>query len=453
MTKWLLGFMLGVSPLYVLADAVDDAALARKADAMLDAGIASDAPGASVLIARDDQVIYRGARGEANLSLGVPLSAQHVFRIGSITKTFTAATVLKLGTQGKLSLNDPLSKFLPDFPNGAHITVAQLLDHTAGISDSWDVDPAMPLDTAALVKRIAAQAPDFAPGQAWAYSNSGYMLLGAIIEKVTGRSWSDVVHTEFAIPLGLAHTGFYADNALVPDLVTGYSRDGDGHVVLPPYVTITGPGAAGALVSSADDLFRWMRALATDRAMPVGLYQTMSSSKTTDDGTPVNYGYGLMLGTVRGEAVVEHNGGIEGFSSQLTYFPKQHVTVVVLANTDAGTPNPRALAHRLGALAIDKPYTDLQPIKAGSKYLRALRGTYRINTTGKHVLSIDGGKLTIQRDGGPKRLLAVARDDVLFYPDDGTDYIKVIRDKQGSVVALDVYTDGMPPARHEDRIH
>jgi hypothetical protein len=127
--------------------------------------------------------------------------------------------------------------------------------------------------------------------------------------------------------------------------------------------------------------------------------------------------------------------------------------VVVLANTDAGTPNPRALAHRLGALAIDKPYTDLQPIKAGSKYLRALRGTYRINTTGKHVLSIDGGKLTIQRDGGPKRLLAVARDDVLFYPDDGTDYIKVIRDKQGSVVALDVYTDGMPPARHEDRIH
>ncbi|BDU22028.1 serine hydrolase domain-containing protein [Dyella sp. GSA-30] len=453
MTKWLLGFMLGVFPLYVLADAVDDATLVHKADAILDAGIASDAPGASVLIARDDQVIYRGARGEANLALGVPLSAQHVFRIGSITKTFTAATVLKLSAQGKLALSDPLSKFLPDFPNGAHITVAQLLDHTAGISDNWDVDPAKPLDTATLVKHIAAQAPDFAPGQAWAYSNSGYLLLGAIIEKVTGHSWSDVIHTEFAIPLGLARTGFYADSAVVPDLVTGYSRDGDGHVVLPPYVTITGPGAAGALVSTADDLFRWMRALATDRAMPVGLYQTMSSSKATDDGTPVNYGYGLMLGTVRGEAVVEHNGGIEGFSSQLTYFPKQHITVVVLANTDAGSPNPRALAHRLGALAIDKPYADLESIKAGSKYLRALRGTYRVDKAGKHVLSVDGSKLIIQRDGGPKRLLTVARDDVLFYPDDGTDYIKVIRDKQGSVVALDFYADGMPPARHEDRIH
>lgn len=450
MRKWLLGFVLCVS--YVSAYSMDDAALARRAEAMLNASVASDAPGASVLVAREDRVIYRGARGKASLSLDVPLTPQQVFRIGSITKTFTAATVLKLSAEGKLALSDPLSKFLPDFPNGAHITVAQLLDHTAGISDNWDVDPAKPLDTSALVTHIAAQPADFAPGAAWSYSNSGYMLLGAIIEKVDGHPWSDLVRTQFAKPLGLAHTGFYPDNALVPGLATGYSRDDQGNVVLAPYVTISGPGAAGALVSTVDDLFHWMRALATDHALPAGLYQTMSSPKTTSDGAPVHYGYGLMLGTVRGEPVVEHNGGIEGYASQLTYFPKQHVTVIVLANTDAGIPTPRSLAHRLGGLAIDKPYVDLQPIKADDTYLQALRGTYRIDTNGKHVLSIDSGMLTIQRDGGPKRPLVVAKGDVLFYPNDGTDYIKVVRDRQGSVVALDFYTDGMPPARHESRV-
>jgi len=452
MRKWLLGVALCVPSLYVSAYPVDDAALARKAQAMLDAGIAPDAPGASVLVARDDKVIYRGARGKASLALDLPLSPQQVFRIGSITKTFTAAAVLKLSAEGKLALSDPLSKFLPDFPNGAHITVAQLLDHTAGISDNWDVDPAKPLDTAALVKHIAAAPPDFAPGAAWAYSNSGYMLLGAIIAKVTGHAWSDVVRAEFAAPLGLAHTGFYPDNAVVPGLVTGYSQDDDGKVVLAPYVTITGPSAAGALVSTVDDLFHWMRALATDHALPAGLFATMARAKTTGDGAPVHYGYGLMLGTVRGESVIEHNGGIEGFASQLTYFSKQHVTVVVLANTDAGAPTPRSLAHRLGALAIGKPYADLAAIKVGDSYLQALRGTYRIDANSKHVLSVDDGVLTIQRDGGPKRLLAVASNDVLFYPNDGTDYIKLVRDKRGLVVALDFYTDGMAPARHEGRV-
>ncbi|MGC1548596.1 MAG: serine hydrolase domain-containing protein [Rhodanobacter sp.] len=420
---------------------------------MLRSSVQADAPGASVLIARDDKVIYRSARGKADMNLDVALTPQQVFRIGSITKTFTAATVLKLSAAGKLALSDPLSKFLPDFPNGNHITLAELLDHTSGVSDAWDTDPAKPLDTAALVKLIASHAPDFPPGMAWSYSNSGYMLLGAAIEKVTGQSWDEVVHNQLTEPLGLGHTAFYPDDALVPGMVTGYSLDDHGNVVLPPYVTISGPGAAGALVSTVDDLFHWMRALATGGVLPNGLYQTMSTPKTLANGDPVQYGYGLMLGTVRGEPVVEHNGGIEGFASQLTYFPKQHVTIVVLVNTDAGSPNPRSLAHRLGALAIGKPYVDWRAINVSAPHLQELSGSYRIDGHSTRTLSVDRGVLMMQRDGGPKRTLAVAQNDVLFFQPDGGDYFKIIRDSHGAIVALDFYVDGMSPARREASIH
>lgn len=452
MRAWIAGLVFCTLSLHVAAYQVDDAKLVRQVDAILHGSVEANAPGATVLIARDDNVIYRGARGEANLNLDVALTPQQVFRIGSITKTFTAASVLKLSATGKLALSDPLSKYLPDFPNGSHITLAQLLSHTSGVSDHWDTDPSKPLDTSALVKIIATQAPDFPPGEAWSYSNSGYMLLGAVIEKVTGQSWDAVIHDQFAAPLGLDHTAFYPDDALVPGMVTGYSKDEHGSVVLAPYVTISVPSAAGALVSTVDDLFHWMRALATDRALTAGLYQTMSSPKTTAKGDFVHYGYGLMLGSVRGEPVVEHNGGIDGFASQLTYFPKQHVTVVILANTDAGSPSPRSLAHRIGALAIDKPYDDLHAIKVSIQTLQELCGTYRFDTGTTHTLSVERGALSIQREGGPKRALAMAENGVLFYPSDGTDFIRVIRDGHGSVVALDFYSDGMPPARHEVRL-
>lgn len=450
--KWMAGLTLSLLSLHAMARPADDAALRRQAGAILAEDIASNAPGVSVLIAQDDQILYRTARGSANLELGVPLSPNQVFRIGSITKTFTAAAILKLAAAGKLSLDDPLSKFLPDFPNGGHITLAELLDHTAGVSDAWDADPTKPQSTSSLVSLIAGHAPDFAPGTAWAYSNSGYLLLGAVIEKVTGQPWHAAIHNLFARQLGLSQTAYYTDEAVVLGSVVGYSQDDRGQVIHAPYASISGPGAAGALASTVDDLFHWMRALATGRALPLRLYEAMSSAKATTAGAPVPYGYGLMLGTVRGEPVVEHNGGIEGFASQLTYFSKQHVTVVVLANTDTRSLNPRSLAHRLGALAIGRPYIELHPLKPDDRHRQELCGTYRIDATAKRTISIEDGTLLVQREGGPKRPLAMAQGDRLFFPHDGTDYFQIIRNAQGSIIALDFYADGTSPARRETRI-
>jgi D-alanyl-D-alanine carboxypeptidase len=451
MKTWIVGLILCSLTLTAVAGQSGPSTLSRHVDNMIQASVDARAPGVAFIIAQDDQILYRGARGLASVELNAPLKPDQVFRIGSITKVFTAAAIMKLSADGKLALNDPLSKFLPDFPNGAHITLAELLSHTSGVSDNWDTDPAKPIDTNQTVKLIASASADFPPGAAWSYSNSGYMLLGAVIEKVTGKPWHEFIREQFVTPLGLIHTGFYSDEAVVPNKVTGYSEDEHGKVVLAPFVTITGPGAAGALVSNIDDLFQWMRALTTNRALPNNLYQVMSSSAMTQDGQHVNYGDGLMLGTVRGEPIVEHNGQIEGFSAQIVYFPRQHVTVVVLANTDAGNPNPRSLAHRLGALAIGNAYPDFKAIPLSVDKGKELTGTYSNGLEFTHKLSFVDETLTIQRAGGPIRKLALSSDETLFYPNDRTDYIKVIRDKQHHVIALDFYADGMPPARREPR--
>jgi D-alanyl-D-alanine carboxypeptidase len=412
------------------------------AEALLRREVAADAPGASVLVARGDTILYEQARGLADVELGVPLATSQAFRIGSISKTFTAAAILKLSAAHRLSLDDPLSRYVPGFPNGAHITIAELLDHTAGISDDWNIDMAQAPDTASLIKAIESHAPDFPPGEGWAYSNSGYMLLGAVLEKITHKPWHQAIHDLLTGPLGLRDTDFFPDTALVPNRALGYSRDDSGAIVHPSYVNIAGPAAAGALTSNVEDLFHWMRALVSGRAIPASLFAQMSSAKSTRDGTPVHYGYGLMLGTVRGEPVIEHNGGIEGFASQLTYFPTGQVTVVVLSNTDAGQPNPRSLAHRLGAITIGRPYPALEAITPAPATLAHIAGSYRIDADATRDIAVDNGTLTMQRTHGPKRPIAIASGDRLFFPHDGTDYFQIVRDARGAVTALDYYAAG-----------
>lgn len=425
--------------------------VAARAPAMLAADIANGDPGAAVLVARGDHVLYRGAAGMANVELSVPLSADQRFHIGSITKSLTAATVLKLASLQKLSLDDPLSRYLPDFPNGPKITLAQLLDHTSGVSDEWDANPAETLDTQTLVKRIAAKEPDFPPGAAWRYSNSGYMLLGAVIERVTGKPWDQAMRELVLAPAGMEHTLYGGDDRIVRGQVEGYSVDDKGEATHAPFASMTGPAAAGALTSTVDDLFKFLRALHGD-LLPSAWREAMTTPKTTSDGQPVPYGYGIAVGTVRGKPVYEHNGGIAGFATQFTYFPEQDVTVVVLANTDGGRPNPRALAHRLGALAIGDPYTSWTPQTLSAGDMQALAGSYRIAGDSKHVLGIRDAKPTIRRDGGPERELTAAKGDVLYYAGDGTDYIHVARDATGHPIALEFHSDGMLTARREPRL-
>ncbi|MDX2206834.1 MAG: serine hydrolase domain-containing protein [Gemmatimonadales bacterium] len=429
-----------------------DRLVAAQAAAMLRETVPTDGPGVAVVVARGDRVLYRGARGQADLELAVPLTADHVFRVGSITKMFTAAAVLSLVVDGRIGLDDSIARFLPNYPGGEAILIRQLLDHTAGVSDAWDGNPVAVLETREQIERIGAAVPDFPPGAAWSYSNSGYILLGAVLESAAGAPWHAVIGDRLIRPLGLAHTGYYGDTELVAGRVPGYSTDEHGVSVRSSYISMTGPAAAGALSSTVDDLFRFMRALSTGRVLPPPLYDRMARPSSTAMGATVPYGLGLMPETVRGVPVVGHNGGINGFASQLIHFPDDSVTVVVLANSDAGPVSPRSLARRLGALAIGKPYRVLAPAAVDLAALLPLAGSYRIDGRSTRTLALQDGQLMSSRDNGPARRLALTDDGILFFPGDATDYFYVVKDGTGRVVALDYHGDGMPTPRRETRL-
>jgi CubicO group peptidase (beta-lactamase class C family) len=411
--------------------------------------IDASGPGAAVVVRKGDTVLFRAARGRADVELAHPLSPENVFRIGSITKIFTAATVLKLAETKRLRVDDPLSLYLPQFPNAANIRISQLLEHTAGISDDWDPGEKRNFTTDELVKFIGAAPADFPPGANWQYSNSGYILLGAVIEKVTGHPWFAATKALVTDPLGLAHTGFFDDATLVADAAEGYSRSEAGRLVHPPFASITGPAAAGALTSTADDLAAFLRAINRGRLLSPELTKEMTTAKSETSGRTVPYGYGLMLGTVRGEPVIEHNGGIEGFASQATYFPGYDVTVVVVSNTDTAPPSPRTLSRKLGALAIGSPYRRLKAVEPNHAQLSELVGRYRIDEASERIISVENGRLMARRDASPARTLQITEDGIVFFEGDGLDYFRVVRNASGAVTALDLHADGMDVTRHE----
>lgn len=306
-----------------------------RVDAILD-GIAKDGPGATVSISQGGHIVYAEARGLASMELGVPLEAASVLRIGSLTKTITAATILRLHAQGRIDLDARLSTWLPEFPHAKDITVRELLTHTSGVSDGWNAPLTDVLDTPGLVRHIGSVPLDFAPGTDWRYSNSGYMLLGAILEKITGKPWYKAENDLVLAPLGLTHTGFHDDAAIVPRMAPGYSVDEAGKVVRPVAYSISGPGAAGGMTSTASDIAMLLHGLATGHVPGKQAFQAMVTSVRIGD-VDLPYGMGMVPGTLRGTSVVEHSGGIEGYSAHYVYLPGEDIAVAVLENSDAPT--------------------------------------------------------------------------------------------------------------------
>lgn len=421
------------------------AAVARFAEQALARNCVQDAPGMAVLVARGDQVLYRGACGRASLELGVPLSPDHVFRLASVTKQFAAAGLLRLVDEGRLSLDDPLAKFVPDFPNADAISVHMLLNHTSGIRSYTDMPEIMTgggimkdLTTAQLIDSFRDAPPDFAPGEDWRYNNSAYVLVGAVIESVTGMAWDAWLREAFFEPLGMAHTrgGHSAVDAAIPGHVSGYSRKGE-HWAPTRHLSMSQPHAAGALVSTVDDLLKWNRALHGGRLLAAGSYEAMTTP--TGKAAEHDYGYGIMTGTLRGEPVLQHGGGIFGFSTYLLYLPGSDTTVAVLYNADAGRPGMLGsgrFANLLAAHAIGRPYPDKTPIEVDEATLRQYEGVYRIDAETTRVLRIADGRLTSQRVPGGQQLalVPVARDVFLF--DDGFSRMTFERDAAGKVAAM-----------------
>lgn len=427
----------------------DKASVTRYAENMMADFYRPDSPGAAVLVARGDEILYRGARGLADVKAGTPLTAESVFRIGSISKQFAAAGLLKLVEAGKVSLDDPLSNYLPSFPNGEHITVLELLNHTSGVKDythiaAWREGPIeRDVSTAQLIATFRDAKPDFAPGEDWAYDNSGYALVGAVIEAVTGQPWHAYLRTALFEPLGLSHTGYGADPEFAAQQVPGYSLE-DGKVVPAKVISMTIPNAAGALVSTVDDLLKWNRALHEGRVLKSKTYARMITP--VGKAVEANYGLGLELATVKGRLMLDHSGGIFGFESMLEYVPGPDISVVVLQNNDSNEDDkgPDMIARKLAAAALGEPYPESTAIAVDATTLKQFEGVYRIDDRSARVLRVFDGKLTAQRTGGQRSvLLPIAPDEFLY--SNGLDRFTVQRNAAGAVAGMRFFANGEPP--------
>lgn len=450
MTRFVAGI---VGVLSVAACATQDvqessrADIARYADELVVRAHRSDAPGAAILVAGGDTVLFRDARGEADVATHAQLRPDSVFRIGSITKQFTAAAVLTLVEDGRVRLDDPLSRYLSDYPNGDHITLLQLLNHTAGVRnfnglpnyiEGIDRD----LTTAEIISLFRDEPADFAPGANWAYSNSGYVLLGAVIERVTGMAWHAYLEQRFFRPLGMRHTGYGHDPRFSAQQVRGYRYDGDA--VAPMLsMSMTQPHAAGALVSNVDDLLIWSRALHEGRVLQSEAYVGMVTPEGAAAGEGIRYGFGLYEQTVRGHRVLQHGGRIFGFIASLTYLPGPDITVVVLENDDAhnGSEQADGLARRLAAAALGEPYPDMTAVPVDVAIVQEMVGVYDFGGGVTRTLRVRDGQLTAQRGAGPRAVLTpIGADDFLY--EDGFNRLRLERDAAGAVVAARFFANG-----------
>src|SRR4051812_2796282 len=386
------------------ARAQDTRALVRYVDSVANAGVADHrTAGVSVVVVKNGRTVLAKGYGFADLENDVPATAETVYRIGSVTKQFTSAAIMRLVEQGKVSLDDTLQKFLPNFPTqGNRVTVRHLLNLTSGIKSYTSLGPkwqrVMRLDLAtdSLIAMVANEPFDFKPGDKWRYNNSGYFLLGMIVEKVSGKPYGQYLKDEFFTPLGLKST-IYCDQApLIKHRAQGYSPRPDSTFINAEPLSMTQPYAAGSLCSTVTDLAAWTLALSSGKVVRPASYKQMSTPLTLNDGKPLTYGFGLEIGTVGGHRQVSHNGGINGFISELHHYPDDSLVTVVLTNTGAlaAVQIERAIARR--ALGIK----DLLAVPIDAAALERLVGNYAVGSTRVRVFT-ENGRLRVQQQGNP----------------------------------------------------
>lgn len=407
----------------------------------------------AVLVARGDTVLLSKGYGSADLEWAIPNDPTTKFRIGSVTKQFTAAAILLLEERGKLSTSDFVKKHLPDAPAAwDKVTIFHLLTHTSGIPSFTslpDYAAKQPFATTPdqLVARFRDLPLEFEPGSKWNYSNSGYVLLGYLIERVSGQSYARFLHENIFAPLSMTNSGYDVTNAILPRRARGYSPGPNGPAPA-GYVDMTIPFSAGALYSTTEDLLRWERGLFGGRLLSASSLQKMTTPFKND------YAFGVGVGTKDGRKFIAHGGGIEGFNSYLRYDPEDQLTIVVLANLNG--PAADALAAKLGSMAQGKKVELLKTRQARTLPVAELRqfvGTYELAPGQKCQMTVEGDQLMTQLTGQPKFPL-FAETETRFFLKVVDAQVDFEKDAQGKVVAFTLHQNGqnVRAPRTSDRV-
>lgn len=416
-----------------------NAALVAQIDSIINGPIAAGkVVGASVAVVKGRDTILAKGYGLANLELDVPTPPNAIYEMGSVTKQFTGAAIMQLVEQGKLSLDDDITKHLPTYnTQGRKITVRQLLDHTSGIKGYTEIAEfrpfgayKLPRDT--LVNLFAKKPFDFEPGEEEIYNNSGFYLAGLIIEKVSGESYEDYVKKNLFDRAGMTHSHYCSESKVYKNKVSGYDSDSTGPVLKGP-LSHQWPYAAGSLCASALDLVRWNEALHREgKILGAAAYQEFITPGKLNDGTTLGYAKGIATYDRLGRRALHHGGGINGFLSQNTYFPNDSLSVVVLFNT-AGPGSPDAAAQKIAEAVLGTPASAAKAIDGDAS---RFAGTYTGRGRGRPTeltLSVDGSNVKVRFPGADSAETLTYLGDNVFVRDE----TRLIFSEEGKKLRLD----------------
>jgi CubicO group peptidase (beta-lactamase class C family) len=303
-----------------------------------------NSPGLSVAVVRDGVVLLSGGIGVANLESEEGATNKTVYKIGSITKQFTAAAILKLVADGKLALDDAVTKHLEGAPDDwKNVTIQHLLNHTSGIpnytsAESFSKVDRLDLSHDQVLDIIKAEPMVLQPGESWDYSNSNYYILGMIIEFISGKNYDEYLSDTFFRPLGMNSTVYCSHSKIINHRASGYEKTAE-HWINAAFISMNPAFSAGGLCSTAEDLATWSEALLGGKVISFEQYRQMTTPEDLADGTPLSYGFGVMTEELLGVKRVVHNGGIPGFSAFVSRYDKYNLHIVVLTNAGDGAPD------------------------------------------------------------------------------------------------------------------
>jgi len=389
----------------------------------------------AVLVARDGNVLLSKGYGQANLEWQIPNTPTTKFRLGSLTKQFTAAAVLLLEERGKLKTDDLVKVHMPDAPAAwDKITIFHLLTHSSGIPNFTafpEYRQMQPFDTpaAGIVAKFRDKPLEFAPGERMNYSNSGYVLLGYLVEKISGQSYAQFLTENIFTPLGMKDSGYDSNTGVIARRASGYSPSPGGPVNA-GFIHMSIPHGAGALYSTAEDLLRWEQGLFGGKLLSAASLKKMTTPFKND------YAFGLVVQTVEGRPRIVHSGGIEGFNTSLAYYPESKVVVLALANLNG--PAADQITAQLGKSAHGETVvltSERKEITLPPQVLERYTGSYALRPGLDMVVTVEDGRLMTQLGPQPK---------VPIYPESATSFFAKVVDAQiefktdaaGNVTAL-----------------
>lgn len=386
----------------------------------------------SVLVAQHGKILFAKGYGMANVKDGIPNASDTEFRIGSVTKEFTATAILKLQSEGKLNVQDGVCKYVPNCPEDWHaIKIYNLLTHTSGIPNFTDFPNYLKIDTkpitpAQLLADFKDKPLDFKPGAKFRYSNSGYEVLGYIIERVSGETYQRFLEQNIFVPLGMKESGYDRSHPTAKNHAQGYVYSHDGYKPA-DYVDMSVPYSAGALYSTVEDLYTWDRALEAGKVLPKTLADEMFTPHvSTGDKGGGHYGYGWFISTAYGHKEYAHEGGIQGYTCVNSWFPEQDAYVIVLDNMESEAIS--TIARELAAILFGQKYElpkVRQTINLSPEELQNFAGQYQINSHLMLTITLADGQLNIQSSGRPS---------LPIFPESKTEFFLKVADAQISFV-------------------